>query len=187
MQDQTRRHSNEMLDFHEDLQLGKESSGMRFKDMKSTLPELLKSIREGTKSLMESRAEDARLSRELCATFSAYTSWLDVTLEIPSEALPKSYNATKIFLNPKGDLIVVDEQGTINSQPLEEYPTDVVLTVIWLALPKLQSKIDGHLHMLDERLEFLGRMNEELRNLSLFAEKVKEGAPSPEKPQDREL
>jgi len=184
MQDQTRSHSKEIPDFYEDLQLSKESSGMSFKDMKSTLPELLKSIREGTKSLMESKAEDARLSRELCATFSAYTSWLDVTLEIPPEALPKFYNAAKMFLSPKGDLIVVDRRGTINSRPLEEYPTEVVLTVIWHALPKLQSKIDGYLHRLDERLEFLGKINEELKNLSLFAERVKEGASYPEKPRD---
>jgi len=179
MQDQSGKGSEAMLDFYKDLQLSGESSGRKLQDMKPSISELLKSIRESAQGLAESRAEDTRLKREICATLTAYTRWLDVTLEIPPEAIPKFYNAVKMFLSPQGDLVVIDGQGRVNSQALEECPTEVVLTVVWHALPKLQSKIDSYSKRLDERIEFLGNINEELKRLPKFGDEPKEESSHP--------
>lgn len=170
MEDQTGSGSAAMLDFYEDLQPSGESSVERLKEMEPALSELLQSMREGAQALVESRAEDTRLSRELCAALAAYTSWLDVTLEIPPEAIPKFYNAEKMFLSPQGRLVVVDRQGRVNSQALEEYPTEIVLTVVWNTLPKLQSKMERYADRLSERIELLGRISQELKSLPPSAE-----------------
>lgn len=169
MEDQTVKGSSVTLDF-ENLQLSAESLEGRLKDMKPALSKLLQSMRDGARGLAESRAEDARLSRELCGALSAYTSWLDVALEIPPETIPTLHNAERMFLSPQGDLVVVDGRGKVNSQALAEYPTEIVLTVVCNALPKLQSKIDSYSHRLTERIELLGRVNEDLRSLPTFAE-----------------
>ena len=168
MEDQTG--STAPLEFYEDLQPSGESSGERLKEMEPALSELLPSIRESAQALVESKAEDARLSRELCDALTAYTEWLDLTLELPPETIPEFYNVEKMFLSPKGRLVVVDRQGRVRSKALKEHPTEIVLTVVWNTLPKLQSKIERYADRLSERIELLGRINQELKNLPTSAE-----------------
>jgi len=166
MEDQTGREA--MLEFYDDLQHLGESSEERLKEMEPALSELLQSISEGAQELAESRAEDRRHSRELCTALAAYTGWLDVTLELPPEAIPEFYNAEKMFLSPQGNLVVVDRQGKVESKPLEEYPTEIVLTVVWNALPRLRTKISKHTRRLGERIRLLDMISRELRDLPTF-------------------
>jgi len=139
--------------------------------MEPALSELLQSIREGAQTLVESRAEDARLSRELCAALAAYTGGLEITLEIPPEAIPQFHDAEKMFLSPEGHLVVVDRQGRVSSKALEEFPTEMVLTVVWNALPQLKSKIAGFTERLARRIDILERIGHEFRGLPTQMEK----------------
>ena len=162
------------LEFYEDLQPGGESSGERLREMEPALSELFQSMREGAQVLTESRAEDTRRSRELCDALNAYTEWLDLTLELPPETIPEFYNVEKMFLSPKGRLVVVDGQGRVRSKALKEYPTEIVLTVVWNALPRLQSKINAYAERLGERIDLLDRISRELRSLPTSAEETPE-------------
>lgn len=144
---------------------GAESYELRLKEMESTLSELLQSIREGAQMLVESRARDARLSRELCAALAAYIGWLDIDLELKPEAIPQFNDAGQVSLNPHGHLVVVDGRGRVSSRPLEEYPTEVVLTVFWNALSQLPSEIQKYVRRLGERIDLLDRISRELKGL----------------------
>ena len=172
MKDQTG--STAPLEFHENLQPGGESSGERLREMEPALFELFQSMREGAQILIESRAEDTRRSRELCDALNAYTEWLDLTLELPPKTIPEFYNVEKMFLSPTGLLVVVDGQGRIRSKALKEYPTEIVLTVVWNALPRLQSKINAYAKRLGERIDLLDRISSELRSLLPSAEETPE-------------
>ena len=170
MGDQTRRESAATLDFYEDLQLSGESSDVRIKEMEPALSELIPSIREGAETLAASIAEYTRLSRELCKALAAYTGWLDITLEIPPEEIPRFYEAEKMFLSPQGHLVVIDNRGRVDSKALEEYPTEVVLMVVLNAMPQIKSKMDEYAQRLSERIDLLEGFSSLLRSIPIHAE-----------------
>lgn len=172
MGDQTRRESAVTLDFYEDLQHSGESSDARLKEIEPALSDLIPSIQESAQTLTASIAEYTRLSRELCKALTAYTDWLGITLEIPPEEIPRFNDVEKMFLSPQGHLVVVDKRGRVDSKALEEYPTEVVLTVVLNALPELKSKMDGYAQRLSERIDLLERISRELRSIPIYAEET---------------
>jgi len=172
LEDQAGRGSTETLELHEDPHDMGEASEERLKEMEPALPEMLQSIREGAQLLAESRAEDARLVGELCASLTAYTGWLGVTLELPPDTIPKLDDAAKISLTPQGHLVIVDRQGKVHSKALGDYPTEIVLIVVLNTLPQLRSVINRHAQRLGERIKIFEMINRELRRLPTSAEET---------------
>lgn len=172
MEDKAERGSAETLEFNGDLQHLGDSSGERPLEMEPALSELLQSIHEGAQKLAEATARDAQLGGELCASLTAYTGRLGATLELPPESFPNFYDAEKMYLTHQGQLVVVDKRGKVNSRALDEYPTDVVLVVVWNALPLLQSAIQMRAQRLGERVDLFDRISSELRRLPIPAEEA---------------
>lgn len=174
MEEQAGKVSSTMFDSHRDLQhIGEPSAEEKsLKDMESDLSNLLQSIHEGAQILVESRDRAARLVGELCASLTAYTEWLGVTIELPPETVPQFYNAEKIVLTPNSHLVVIDRQGKVDSKALEEYPTEIMLIVVWNALSQLQSAMQRYAQRLGERIDILDRISSELRSLPISAEEA---------------
>jgi len=141
-----------------------ERAGETLSEPEPALPELFQSIHEGAQMLVDSREKDSMLSRELCASLVAYTKWLGSSLELAPESIPELYGAERISLSTEGELVVTMESN-VSSKPLEEYPSEVVMTVVLDALPQLQSAIRGQVQRLDERISLFDRITRELRDL----------------------
>ncbi|MFQ6053902.1 MAG: hypothetical protein ACE5OO_06735 [Candidatus Bathyarchaeia archaeon] len=165
MEDQARGGSTATLELFGGLQDRGEAMEVKMEEMEPALSELFQSMHEGAQMLAEARVKDARLVGELCASLTAYTTWLGVTLELPPETIPKIYEAERLFLSPRGHLVVVDKEGRVNSRSLDEYPTEIVLNVVLKAMPQLRSAIHEYLQRLGERIDLLDRINSELRSL----------------------
>lgn len=153
-----------------------EFSGERLIELEPALSEILQSIHEGARMLVEARARDERLGAELCASLTAYTEWLGASFELPIESFPSFHDAEKMFLTPQGRLVVIDKRGKVDSRALGEHPTDVVLAAVWNTLPQLRSAIQRRTQRLRERISLLDRVSTEFRMLPTFSNEPREAS-----------
>jgi len=176
VEDKAGRDSAAAMDFDVDLTHLGEVSGEGLMDLEPALSEMLQSIHEGARMLVEARARDARLGAELCASLTAYTEWLGASFELPIESFPSFYDAEKMLLTPQGRLVVIDKRGKVDSRALDEHPTDVVLAAVWNALPQLRSTIQRRVQRLGERISLFDRVSTEFRILPTSAKEPGEGS-----------
>lgn len=125
----------------------------------------LKSLSEGAMQLAEFLSEDKRLCHEICSLLRDSLGRLDLTIEVPVKALPFLEKAERAMLNAKCHLIVVDEDGKIDSMALEDYPPEVVLMVVWNIIPKLKVLVGEYTKKVKRRVEYFDRTSRDLRSL----------------------
>lgn len=125
----------------------------------------LKSLGEEAMQLTEFLSEEKRLCHELCSLLKASLGRLDLTVEVPVEALPFLEKAEKVMLNAKCHLIIVDEDGRIDSMALEEYSSEVILMVVWNIITQLKVLIGEYKKKVKQRVEYFDRISRDLRSL----------------------
>jgi F0F1-type ATP synthase membrane subunit b/b' len=140
--------------------------------------ELLTTISEETIQLSEFLIEEKKLIKELCMFFRQILKRLNMTFEIPVKAIPEFHNtAKKIVLNKEGHLIVMYEKEKVNSKVLEDYPPEIVLTVIWNVIPALEKSIKNYRRKISERVTIFERIKKELKNIyQVFTAEHEKGA-----------
>ena len=125
----------------------------------------LKSLSEEALQLTEFLSEDKRLCHELCSLLRDSLGRLDLTIDVQVRALPFLEKTERVMLNTHCHLIIVKEDGRIDSVDLEEYPSEVVLMVVWNILPKLKVLVAEYTKKVKLRVEYFDRIGRDLRNL----------------------
>jgi hypothetical protein len=125
----------------------------------------LKSLSEEALQLTEFLSEDKRLSHEICSLLKDSMGRLDLTVEVPVKALPFLEKVERILLNSHCHLIIVDEDEKIESMDLEEYPSEVVLMVVWNIIPKLKILLSEYTKRVKLRVEYFDKISRDLRSL----------------------
>ena len=125
----------------------------------------LKSLSEEAMQLAEFLSEDKRLCHELCSLLRDSLGRLDMTIELPVKAFPFLEKAERVMLNPRCHLIVVHQDGGIDSKALEGYPPEVVLMVVWNVVPKLRVLLGEYKEKVKRRVEYFDRISRDLKSL----------------------
>lgn len=128
--------------------------------------DLLKGINEETLQLSESLIEEKRLAHELCDLLKHILSHFKMSVTIPPKAVPFFKKTREIILNAQGNLILVDDEGRVDSRLLEDYPTDIILMVAWSFIPQLKKSISLYRKQVSQRVNFFNKINRELNNVN---------------------
>lgn len=128
--------------------------------------ELLTTISEETIQLSEFLLEEKKLIQELCMFLRHILRRLNMTFNIPLKAVPElQAKARKIVLNKEGHLIVMYEKEKVSSKVLEDYPPEIVLSVIWNVIPELEKSIKNYRKKISERVSIFEKIKKELKNI----------------------
>jgi hypothetical protein len=128
--------------------------------------ELLATISEETIQLSEFLMEEKKLIQELCMFLRRILKRLNMTFDISLKAVPELQDkAKKIVLNREGHLIVMYEKDKVNSKVLEDYPPEIVLSVIWNVVPELEKSIEAYRRKISERVGIFEKIRKELKNI----------------------
>jgi len=127
--------------------------------------ELLSTINEETIQLSELLVEEKKLIQELCTLLRNILTRLDMTFDLSLRTIPELQpKAKKIVLNKEGSLILTYEKEKV-SRVLENYPPQIVLSVIWNVIPELEKSIRAYRRKIIERVSMLERIKKELKNI----------------------
>jgi len=161
-------------------QLQNEETDENFEKTKAEIEkrfnELLTTISEETIQLSEFLLEEKKLIQELCMFLRHILRRLNMTFNIPSKAIPElQAKAKKIVLNKEGHLIVMYEKEKVSSKVLEDYPAEIVLSVIWNVIPELEKSIKTYRRKISERVGIFERIKKELKNIhSVFSSSTRD-------------
>ena len=146
-------------------------------DIEKRFNELLTTLSEETIQLSEFLMEEKKLIQELCMFLRHILKRLNMTFDIPLKAVPEMQTkAKKIMLNREGHLIVMYEKDKVNSRILEDYPAEIVLSVIWNIIPELEKSIKTYRKKISERVGIFERIRKELKNINrVFSSPNKDG------------
>ena len=162
--------TNEDVYLYYPYQLQNEEPDENFEKTKAEIEkrfnELLTTISEETIQLSEFLLEEKKLIQELCMFLRHILRRLNMTFDIPLKAIPKlQAKAKKIVLNKEGHLIVMYEKEKVSSKVLEDYPPEIVLSVIWNVIPELEKSIKTYRRKISERVSIFERIKKELKNI----------------------
>jgi hypothetical protein len=162
--------TNEEIYLYYPYQLQNEETDENFEKTKMEIEkrfnELLTTISEETLQLSEFLLEEKKLIQELCMFLRQILRRLNMTFNIPLKAIPEMQEkAKKIVLNKEGHLIVMYEKDKINSKILEDYPPEIVLSVIWNVIPELEKSIKTYRRRISARVSIFERIKKELKNI----------------------
>jgi hypothetical protein len=127
--------------------------------------ECLKAISDETSQLNTYLTREKRVITELCDLLTKIISRLRTTFEIQPSQIPRLGQAVSIRLDLEGRLVLNRGDGRIDSKPLREYSSEVVLTVLWLIIGKLQKSIQDHQEKISRRASLLDKIKLELESL----------------------
>jgi hypothetical protein len=69
------------------------------------------------------------------------------------------------------------EKDKVNSRVLEDYPPEIVLSVIWNVIPELEKSIKTYRKKISERVGIFERIRKELKNIHrVFSSSSKDGS-----------
>ncbi len=143
--------------------------GSEFKERRQEIEviftELLRTIGEECLQLSEFLIEERGLTKELCGLLGEILGNLRISFEIPSEYVRCLGRARQMELNSEGHLIIVREDGKVESKLLEDYPPSVIATVLWLVIPNLEKEIRAYLKKISRRVGLLEKIKHELKNI----------------------
>jgi hypothetical protein len=163
-------------------QLQSEEADENFEKTKAEIEkrfnELLTTISEETIQLSEFLIEEKKLIQELCMFLRHILKRLNMTFNISLKAVPELQDkAKKIVLNREGHLIVMYEKEKVNSKVLEDYPPEIVLSVIWNVIPELEKSIKAYRKKISERVGIFEKIRKELKNIHrVFSSPNKDGS-----------
>lgn len=130
------------------------------------LQELLKCISEETLQLRGFLTEENRLMNELCLSIKQIMKKLRVSFSIPPQNIQVKKKAKRVILKGDGHLMLVYEKGEVHSAFLAEYPPGVVMTVLWVVIPKLAEVVAEYRKKVSKRIGFFRKLKKELKSIA---------------------
>jgi len=143
----------------------KEADDEKVKEIEEKFFSLLKALNEDTRQLSEFMIEEGNMIKDLCTYLRKIFSQLDLSIVLPLIAVPWVETCKEVILNSQGHLILVKNQGEVESKSLENYPPDVILMVIWSVIPQLKELVNSYMKRVSMRVNFFERTGEELKNI----------------------
>jgi len=137
----------------------------RIKEIEKKLQEVLKMIEEETMQLSEFVMEEKNLTTESCTLLRGILKKLKISFKIPTKVIRLPKKPREVILNEEGYLILVYEKGEVLSKLLEEYPPEVIMAVMWEALPELAKSIKVYREKISGRVSFFEKVKRELKNV----------------------
>lgn len=135
-------------------------------DIERRFNELLAALSEETLQLSEFLIEEKKLIKELCTLLRETLRHLNLSFEVPAEAVPElQSSAKKIILNNEGHLILMFEGEKVSSKILEDHSPRIVLTVIWSIIPELNKALQNYRRRISQRVNIFERIRKELKNI----------------------
>lgn len=135
-------------------------------EIKGKLQDLLKVINEETLQLIEFLKEEKNLTHELCTMLRQILKHLNLSFNIPRTAIPLPEKTKQVVLNEESHLIIVYENGQVDSKFLEEYPPKIIMAVLWEILPELGKSIELYRRKISARVSFFEKIKRELKKIS---------------------
>ena len=158
--------SEEPMDIDELPFIGdKEVSDEEIKEVETKFSNLMRVITEDARQLSEYLVAEESTIRQVCKFLEKILSELNLSVIIPEKAVPMLEKSKEIILNSECHLIVVREDGAVESKSLNKYPPETILTIIWALIPKLREEISAYLRKVSVRLNFLEIVKEELKSI----------------------
>jgi len=144
---------------------GNELADEEVKEVEEKFSSLMKVITEDARQLSEYLVAEERTVGEICRFLEKILSELDLSVAIPEKAVPAVKKSKQIILNSQCHLIIVQENGAVESKSLDRYPPETILAVVWALIPRLREEISTYLRKVSVRLSFLDMVKEELKNI----------------------
>jgi len=142
-----------------------ELSEEQIKEVEEKFSGLMRVITEDARQLSEFLIAEENTITQICKALERILSELDLSVVIPEKAVPTVEKSKEIILNSQCHLIVVKEDGTVESKSLDRYAPETILAVVWALIPKLREEVSAYLRKVSVRLNFLEMVNEELKNI----------------------
>ena len=143
----------------------KDSNDEKIREVEEKFSELLRSINDDTKQLGEFLIEERNMVKDICIYLKGIFSQLNIAIILPNIPIPPFKTSKEIILNSQGHLIIVKEDNIVESRPLQNYPPEVVLIIVWGVIPKLKEIIHTYMKQVSSRINLLDKINEELKNV----------------------
>ncbi len=135
-------------------------------EVEQQFQDILKTISEETLQLSEFLLEENKLKSDLCEYLRQILGRLNIAFNISPAKVPLNAELGKVILNEKGHLILVCEDGTVNSAFLGEHKPETVMSVLRTITPELAKVISLYRQKISTRVIFFGKMRKELRNVA---------------------
>jgi len=142
----------------------KETEKLRV-EIEQKMQEILQILDEETLQLSEFLIEEKKLTVELCTFLRHILKKLNISFNIPPKSIPLREKTKKVVLNEECHLILMYEKGEVDSMFLAEYPSEVVMAVLWNVLPELAKAITIYRKKITTRVNFFGKLRKQLRNI----------------------
>jgi len=129
------------------------------------MQESLKVLSEETLQLSELIWQEAKLVREFCALLKQVLRQLNISFSLPVSVFPEGRKLQQVVLNSEAHLILINDKNEVDSKALEEYPSDIVFTLVSFIIPELSKSLTLFRQKINAKIELFDRVNRELRNL----------------------
>ena len=129
------------------------------------MQELLQSMNEESAKLSGYLAEENKITIDLCNSLVQVTKKLHVSFDIPPRNLSLQRNTKKALLSEDGYLKIQQNEDT-HSAFLAEYPSEVVMAVLWVIVPELTKAISVYRKRANSRISFFEGLKKELKNVT---------------------
>lgn len=142
----------------------------KLREIEKKLQDVLKMIEEETMQLSEFIMEEKNLINESCGLLRNVLKKLKISFKLPPKIIKIPRKPKEVILNEEGHLILVFKNGEVASKLIEEYPPEIVMSVIWELLPGLAKSIKIYREKISGRVSFFEKIKRELKNLfKIFA------------------
>jgi hypothetical protein len=135
-------------------------------EVEQKLQQLLKDISEETLQLREFLTEENRLMNELCVSIKQIMKKLGVSFDISPRNIRVNKKIKRVILNEEGHLTFYHEKGEAHSAFLAEYPPEIVITVLWVVMPKLAKVVATYRKKIRSRISLFRKLKTELKTIA---------------------
>jgi len=137
----------------------------KVKEIEKKFSNLMKVITEDARQLSEYLVAEENTIEHVCNFLERILSELNLSIVIPKEAVPTVQESKEIILNSQCHLIIVQDDGSVESKSLNKYSPETILAVVCAIIPKLKEEVSAYLRKVSVRLSFLEMVKEELKNI----------------------
>ena len=147
-----------------------ETSAGTSSTLNEQMQESLKILSEETLQLSELIWQEAKLTREFCAVLKQVLRHLKISFNLPVNVFSQGQKLQQAILNPEAHLILINDKNEVESRALEDYPPDVIFSMVSFIIPELSRSLTLYRQKISLRIDLFDRVNRELRNLRNMSE-----------------
>ncbi len=134
-------------------------------EIENKFNDFLKAISEESLQLSEFLIEERKLTNDLCGLLTQILRRLRISFNISPEHMTSLGKARQVKLNMEGHLIIIRDGDKVDSRLLQDYPPDVILTVMWIIIPELEKAIKAYRTKISKRVNLLEKIKRELKSI----------------------